>query len=96
MFVLPKKIIKQSESWFNGFCEKALIPQLLMLSIIGKYQIRLINNFTKVKKKIMPIFLYWVLEPIIISLINQDRAPHQQQCIYSNIDIKNAVKLSLY
>ena len=51
MFVLPKKIIKQSESWFNGFCEKALIPQLLMLSIIGKYQIRLINNFTKVKKK---------------------------------------------
>ena len=44
----------------------------------------------------MPIFLYWVLEPIIISLINQDRAPHQQQCIYSNIDIKNAVKLSLY
>ena len=33
----------------TSFCENALIPRLLKLSIFGKYLIRLINNFTKIK-----------------------------------------------
>lgn len=49
VFVLAKKIIKQRErAGSTGFCEKALIPWVLMLSIFGKYLIRLIKNFTKV------------------------------------------------
>ena len=95
LFYLQRKLSRLRAS-STGFYEKVPIPLLQVLRFFfGNFLISLINNFTKVHKNRWSPLAFTGCQPIIISLINHDSAAQQQQCIYSNIEIKNAFNLSV-